>query len=289
MDRRQNARWDTGIRPRRGWFDIDLKGLIRYRDLVLLMVKRNFTVMYKQTILGPAWVIIQPLLTTVVFSIVFGDIAGLGVKGVPNFVFYLSGTVIWTLFANCLNQNSTTFISNSGVMGKVYFPRIVMPIATAISQFITFGIQFAMLVLAIIGFVIFGEGVHPNICILFLPLLLVQTAVLGTGLGIIISSLTTKYRDLSMAVGFFVTLWQYVTPIAYDMFGRRSMYERHLVYYIYMLNPMTPIVNLFRYAFVGCGEVDWLYYGISLVTTVIVAVVGVRMFSKVERTFMDTI
>lgn len=281
--------WDVIIRAEDKKTRFDWRGLKRSRDLILLWVRRNFVARYKQTVLGPAWAIIQPFFTTVVFSLVFGEIAGLGAEGVPNFIFYLSGTVIWTLFANCLTQNSTTFIANAGIMGKVYFPRLVMPISTAISQYITFGIQFAFMLLFLLYFVIFGSGVHPNIYILFLPVLLIQTAVLGTGLGVIISSLTTKYRDLSMAVGFFVTLWQYASPIAYDMFSRRSLYEKHLVYYFYMLNPVTPIINMFRYAFLGTGEIDWLYYGISVVTTVFVAALGVQMFSRVERTFMDTI
>ena len=281
--------WDVIIRAEDKKNRFDWRGLKRSRDLIFLWVRRNFVSRYKQTVLGPAWAIIQPFFTTVVFSLVFGEIAGLGADGVPNFIFYLSGTVIWTLFANCLTQNSTTFIANAGIMGKVYFPRLVMPISTAISQYITFGIQFAFMLLFLLYFVIFGEGVHPNIYVLFLPVLLIQTAVLGTGLGIIISSLTTKYRDLSMAVGFFVSLWQYASPIAYDMFSRRSLYEKHLVYYFYMLNPVTPIINMFRYAFLGTGEIDWLYYGISVVTTVFVAALGVQMFSRVERTFMDTI
>ena len=281
--------WDVIIRAEDKKNRFDWRGLKRSRDLIFLWVRRNFVSRYKQTVLGPAWAIIQPFFTTVVFSLVFGEIAGLGADGVPNFIFYLSGTVIWTLFANCLTQNSTTFIANAGIMGKVYFPRLVMPISTAISQYITFGIQFAFMLLFLLYFVIFGSGVHPNLYVLFLPVLLIQTAVLGTGLGIIISSLTTKYRDLSMAVGFFVSLWQYASPIAYDMFSRRSLYEKHLVYYFYMLNPVTPIINMFRYAFLGTGEIDWLYYGISVVTTVFVAALGVQMFSRVERTFMDTI
>ena len=281
--------WDVVIRSSEKKVDIDWKGLKKSRDLIILWVRRNFVSKYKQTVLGPAWAIIQPFFTTVVFSLGFGDIAGLGAAGVPNFIFYLSGTIIWTLFANCLTQNSSTFVSNAGVMGKVYFPRLVMPISTAISQYITFAIQFAFMLLFLLYYVIFGEGVHPNIYLLFLPVILIQTAVLGTGLGIIISSLTTKYRDLTMAVGFFVSLWQYASPIAYDMFGRRSLYERRTAYYFYMLNPVTPIVNLFRYGFIGTGEVDWIYYGVSVVTTVVVAVIGVRMFSKVERTFMDTV
>ena len=281
--------WDIVVRADDKRNRLDVKGLKKSRDLIFLWVRRNFVSRYKQTVLGPAWAIIQPFFTTVVFSLIFGEIAGLGAEGVPNFIFYLSGTVIWTLFSNCLLQNSSTFVANAGIMGKVYFPRLVMPIATALSQFITFGIQFAFMILFLIGFLIFGEGVHPNWFILMLPLLLVQTAVLGTGVGIIVSSLTTKYRDLSMAIGFFISIWQYVSPIAYDMFSRRSLYERHLVYYFYMLNPVTPIINAFRYAFLGTGEIDWLYYGISLAVTVLVAIIGVQMFSKVERTFMDTV
>ncbi len=281
--------WDVVIRAQEKKIHIDLKGLKKSRDLIFLWVRRNFVSRYKQTVLGPAWAIIQPFFTTVVFSLVFGEIAGLGAAGVPNFIFYLSGTVIWTLFSNCLNQNATTFVANAGIMGKVYFPRLVMPIATALSQYITFGIQFAFMLIFVIYYVITGQGVHPNLFILFLPLVLIQTTVLGTGLGIIISSLTTKYRDLSMAVGFFVSLWQYASPIAYDMFSRRSLYERRFVYYFYMLNPVTPIINMFRYSFLGTGEIDWLYYGISWVSTIAVAAIGVRMFSKVERTFMDTV
>ena len=284
-----NQHWDVVVRSDTKNPSFDWKGLKRSRDLIILWVRRNFVSKYKQTVLGPAWAIIQPFFTTVVFSLVFGEIAGLGAAGVPNFIFYLSGTVIWTLFSNCLTQNSSTFISNAGIMGKVYFPRLVMPISTAISQFITFAIQFAFMLLFLVFFVITKQGVHPNLFVLFLPLILIQTAVLGTGLGVIISSLTTKYRDLSMAVGFFVSLWQYASPIAYDMFSRRSLYEKHLVYYFYMLNPVTPIINMFRYAFLGTGEIDWLYYGISVVTTIVVAIIGVRMFNKVERTFMDTV
>ncbi len=287
-----DKQWDTVIRADDKKNKADWKGLKNSKDLILLWVRRNFVSRYKQTVLGPAWAIIQPFFTTVVFSLIFGKIAGLGAEGVPNFIFYLSGLVIWTLFANCLTQNASTFVSNAGIMGKVYFPRLVMPIATAISQFITFGIQFVFMLVFLIFFVVTGSNVHPNLYILMLPLLLTQTAVLGTGIGIIISSLTTKYRDLTMAVGFFVTLWQYASPIAYDMFSRRSLYERHPVYYVYMLNPVTPIVNMFRHAFLGTGTmdgIDWMFYGISVLVTVLVAVIGVRMFSRVERTFMDTV
>ena len=284
--------WDIVIKANDRSTKADWRGLKHSKDLILLWVRRNFISRYKQTVLGPAWAIIQPFFTTVVFSLIFGKIAGLGAEGVPDFIFYLSGLVIWTLFANCLSHNASTFVSNAGIMGKVYFPRLVMPIATAISQFITFGIQFVFMLGFLIFYLVTGANVHPNPYILMLPLLLVQTAVLGTGLGIIISSLTTKYRDLSMAVDFFVSLWQYASPIAYDMFSRRSLFERHPVYYVYMLNPVTPIINMFRHAFLGTGTldgIDWMYYGISVIGTVIIAVIGIRMFSRVERTFMDTV
>lgn len=281
--------WDVVVRADQKKIRVDWKGLKKSRDLILLWVRRNFVSKYKQTVLGPAWAIIQPFFTTIVFSLIFGRIAGLGAEGVPDFIFYLSGMVMWGLFANCLTQNATTFVANAGIMGKVYFPRLVMPISTAISQYITFAIQFAFMLIFLIYYLAVGHRVHPNLYILMLPVLLIQTAVLGTGLGIIISSLTTKYRDLSMAVGFFVSLWQYSSPIAYDMFSRRSLFEKHPVYYVYMLNPVTPIINMFRYAFIGTGEIDWLYYGISVFITIVVAVVGIRMFSRVERTFMDTV
>ena len=284
--------WDIVVRADDKKTKVDWRGLKNSKDLILLWVRRNFVSKYKQTVLGPAWAIIQPFFTTVVFSLVFGRIAGLGAEGVPDFIFYLSGLVIWTLFANCLSSNASTFVSNAGIMGKVYFPRLVMPIATAISQFITFGIQFVFMLVFLVIFLLTGAGVHPNIYVLMLPLLLTQTAVLGTGLGIIISSLTTKYRDLTMATGFFISLWQYASPIAYDMFSRKTLAERQPVYYVYMLNPITPVINMFRHAFLGTGTldaIDWLYYGISVAVTIVIAAIGVKMFSRVERTFMDTV
>ncbi len=268
---------------------VDFQGLKKCKDLILLLVRRNFVSKYKQTILGPAWAVIQPFCSTVVFSIVFGAVAGLGADGVPNFIFYLSGNIVWMLFANCLNQNSNTFVANANIMGKVYFPRLVMPISTAISQFITFGIQYAFMLVFLIYYVLTDAGVSPNLYILMTPVLLLQIAVLGTGCGIIVSSLTTKYRDLTMAVGFGVSLWQYASPIAYDMFGRSSLNPDHLIYYFYMLNPVTPIVNVFRYAYLGVGSIDWLFYGISWIITVLIVAFGVIIFSKVEKMFLDTV
>ena len=281
--------WDIEVRADKKKLDLNLKELIKCKDLIFLFVRRTFVAQYKQTILGPAWAVIQPFFTTVVYSIFFGNIAGLGAAGVPNFIFYLCGTILWTLFSSCLTQTSDTFISNSAIMGKVYFPRLVMPISTAISQFISFFIQFGFMLMFLVYYLIIGENVVPNWYILMTPVLLIQMSLLGMGFGIIISALTTKYRDLKMVVGFGVTLWSYCSPVAYDMFSRGVLAPGGKFYRLYMLNPVTPIINVFRYAYLGTGEIDWLFYGIGWIITVIIAVIGIIMFSKVEKTFMDTV
>lgn len=275
--------FETVIVPKTGWFDIDLKDVWKYRDLIFLFVKRNFVSQYKQTILGPAWAIINPLLTTVIFTVVFGSLAGLAASGVPTFLFYLSGNIAWNYFASCLTQTANTFTSNASILGKVYFPRLVMPISTVLTNLISFGIQFIMF----IGFLFFYtlQGtVHPNVYVLMLPLLILQMALLSLGTGIIISALTTKYRDLKMLVGFGVQLWMYATPVAYDIGIIPAKYMG-----LYMLNPMTPIINLFRYAFLGVGSFQAVYYLLSWLITVIILCIGVVLFSRVEKTFMDTI
>jgi len=284
-----DQKWTTVVKSDNKLWDVDIKGLRNCKDLIFLFVRRTFVAKYKQTVLGPAWAVIQPFFTTVVYSVFFGNIAGLGAFGVPNFIFYLSGTIVWTLFASCLTETSHTFTGNAGIMGKVYFPRLVMPISTAISQFIGFFIQFAFMLCFLVYYCVTDAGVAPNTYILLTPLVLVQLAILGMGFGMIISSLTTKYRDLAMVVGFGVSLWSYCSPVAYDMFSRSQLVDNNLIYSIYMLNPVTPAINLFRYAFLGCGEIDWVFYIISWVTTVAVAIIGALMFSKSEKTFMDTV
>ena len=281
-------KWTTIVKSNNNAFNMDLNGLKNCKDLIFLFVRRTFVAKYKQTILGPAWAVIQPFLTTVVYSVFFGNIAGLGASGVPNFIFYLSGTIVWTLFANCLTETSHTFTGNSAILGKVYFPRLVMPISTAISQFIGFFIQFGFMLCFMAYYLITDAGLKPNIFIAMFPLVLVQLAILGMGFGMIISALTTKYRDLAMVVSFGVSLWSYCSPVAYDMFSRNQLMNG-IIYKIYMLNPVTPAINLFRYGFLGSGEVDWLFYGISWITTALVAVIGAMMFSKSEKTFMDTV
>lgn len=288
MEKESTQKWDVVVKPSKGWFNVDIKNLWRYRDLIFLFVRRTFVAAYKQTILGPAWAIIQPFMSTVVYSLFFGDIAGLGADGIPNFVFFLAGNIMWGLFSGCLNSSASTFTSNSGIMGKVYFPRLVMPISSTLSQFISFFIQFAFLICAIVYFVVTGGNVHPNEYMLMLPLLLLQMALLGLGIGTMISSLTTKYRDLVMLIGFGVSLWSYCSPVAYDMFSRNAIMNSKW-YNLYMLNPVTPVINIFRYGFIGCGEIDWFYYGISWIATFVFLFIGVILFSKTEKIFMDTV
>lgn len=285
----QEQSFTTVIKPKSGWFDLHLKEVFAYRDLIFLFVKRNFVSKYKQTILGPLWAIIQPLLTTVVFTLVFGNIAGLSPDGVPPFIFYLCGTILWTYFSNCLSQTANTFVANSGTMGKVYFPRLVMPISTVFSELISLVIQYCFMVIFLVFYTVTGQGVQPNVWMFMTPLIVLQLALLSLGCGIIISALTTKYRDLAMLVGFGVQLWMYGSPIAYDMFSFAVFAPGGKWHTLYMCNPISSVVNLFRYAYLGVGTVEWHYYSISWITTFALLFLGVVLFSHVEKTFMDTV
>lgn len=276
--------FETVITPKRAWFDLNLKELLRYRDLIILFVRRTFVSQYKQTILGPAWAVIQPLLTTVVLTVVFGNIAGLAPAGVPSFAFYLCGSIAWGYFSACLTATSTTFTSNAAILGKVYFPRLVMPISTVLSQLISFAVQFCFFLLFLVYYIVTGANVNPNWWMLLTPVLLLHLALLSLGVGIIISALTTKYRDLAMVVSFGVQLWMYATPVAYDL---TLIPERFLG--LYMLNPVTPVITMFRYAFLGVGEPHLAAYGISWIVTLVVLLLGVMLFNRVEKTFMDTV
>lgn len=272
------------ITPRNGWFDIDLRELFRYRDLVRMFVKRSFSSQYKQTILGPLWFIINPLLTTLMFTFVFGGIAKISTDGVPQFLFYLAGNTIWSFFALCLTSTSNTFTANSAIFGKVYFPRLTMPIATVIFSGISMLVQLVLLSVAMAYYACMGYSIFPNINLLFLPVWIVQLACLGLGFGIIISSLTTKYRDLTILVTFGVQLWMYLSPVVYPASSLSGLYK-----VVIMLNPVSPIISNFRYAALGCGVMDWGYWLISIVTTLVVLAFGVILFSRVEKTFMDTV
>ena len=280
----QQNNWTTIIKPKTGWFDINLKELIQYKDLIVMFVKRDFKTLYKQTILGPLWIIISPLLTTLMYTVVFGNIASIPTDGMPQIVFYMLGTTVWTYFSSCLTKTSSTFTGNAAIFGKVYFPRLVTPISTVISGLINFGVQFLMFLGFMGYFMIKGSPIEPNLWILITPLLLIQTAALALGFGIIISSMTTKYRDLAVLVGFGVQLWMYATPVVYPASQIGGKLKT-----LMMLNPVSPIVETFRYAFLGSGSIPWNYLGISVITTLVVLFAGVVLFSRVEKTFMDTV
>lgn len=276
--------WDLVIEPQRGWLDLRLGELWRYRDLVMLFVRRDFVSVYKQTILGPLWYLIQPLLTTIVFTVIFGNIASLPTDGLPPFLFYLSGTVIWSYFAECLNKTSVTFISNAGLFGKVYFPRLAVPVSILISNLISFAIQFGLFLVFAGYFWLQGAEVHPNLWVLATPLLLLMMAGLGLGFGIIVSSLTTRYRDLRFLVTFGVQLWMYATPVIYPVSSIPEQYQP-----LILANPLTPIVEAFRYAFLGAGSVVIIHLLYSIIFILCTVFIGTLLFNRVERSFMDTI
>ena len=287
--REDGRKWDAVIRPRNGWFDIDFREILRYRDLVLLLVRRNITVLYKQTVLGPAWILIQAVLNSLVFTVVFGGIASLPTDGMPQFLFYMAGNIVWAYFSNALKQTSGTFIANRNLFGKVYFPRLVMPLSIVLSKLFNFFVQFALFAVFLVYYAVQPNSpVQPNWgLIAFSPLVLVQVGMLAMGIGIIISSLTTRYRDLSLMVNLCVSLWMYATPIAYPASMVAQNYP-HLVW-LYMLNPVTPIVEYFRAAFLGVEAIGLSYMPVSVGMTLVLFAAGVLLFSRIDKTFMDTV
>ena len=274
----------THIKAKSGWFDINLRELYQYRDLVWLFFKRNYSTRYKQTILGPMWLIFNPLITVSLYALIFGRLAGLSASGVPQFLFYLCSNALWAFFATCLTETSNTFTANAAIMGKVYFPRLVMPMASVLTGMLDMLIQLAMLVLAIVGYCIVGYNFGINLSILLVPVLILQVGLLGLGCGIIIASLTTKYRDLVILVGFGVQLWMYATPVVYTT---GIIPQKYLG--LYMLNPMASIIECFRSVVLGIPTDAWQYWGISWIVTFVVLFIGVILFSKIEKTFMDTV
>ena len=276
--------WDLIITPRKKWWDLQLRDVWHYRDLIGLFVRRDFVSRYKQTILGPLWFIIQPLLTSIVFTVIFGNIAQLPTDGLPQMLFYMSGNILWSYFSTCLTSTSTTFTANAHLFGKVYFPRLVMPVSIVISDLITFGIQFVFFLAYLLFFFLRGSAVGLTTWALALPLLLVLMAGLGLGFGIIISSLTTKYRDLQYLVSFGVGLWMYATPVIYPV---SSIPERWR--WVANVNPVTPIIETFRAGFLGAGDASWPRLAYSAGFMVVVIFIGVVIFNRVEKTFIDTV
>jgi lipopolysaccharide transport system permease protein len=276
--------YKTVIKPKNSLFDIDFKELWQYRDLFSMFVKRDIITQYKQTILGPLWFFIQPAITTIMYMIVFGGIAKIPTDGLPQPLFYLAGIVCWQYFADCLNKTSSTFVSNQGIFGKVYFPRLIIPLSNVVSGLLRMGIQFAMFLIVYVYFLFKGVDVSPNIYILLLPLLVLMLAGLSLGFGILISSMTTKYRDLTLLFGFIVQLWMYATPIIYPL---STMSPKHQ--WIMALNPITSIVETFKFGTMGVGTFSWMQLAYSFSFMVLLLAVGIVVFNKVQRSFMDTV
>ncbi|MDD3038764.1 ABC transporter permease [Bacteroides sp.] len=281
-----DKKWSTIIKPKNKLWDIDFIELWRYRDLYTLFVKRDIVTQYKQTVLGPLWFFIQPLLTTLMYMVVFGGIAGISTDGLPQPLFYLSGILCWQYFSECLNKTSTTFTANQAIFGKVYFPRLVVPLATVTSNLIRLGIQLLLLIIVYVyylSFTDFSFSVNWTLCLF--PILIVLLAFLALGFGILISSMTTKYRDMTVLFTFIIQLWMYATPIIYPL----STIKNPNIYMLMTLNPVTGIVEAFKYSVLGVGEFSWTLLGYSIGFMTILMVVGIVVFNRVQRSFMDTV
>lgn len=289
----QEEKWDIVIKPKDKLFSVDFKELWAYRDLCSLFVKRNIITQYKQTVLGPVWFVVQPAFTVIMYMIVFGGIAGIPTDGVPRPLFYLAGTCMWNYFSDCLTKTSNTFVSNSGIFGKVYFPRLVMPIADVISNLLRFAVQFGFFVVVYIVYFFVDPtcSAHLTWYALLFPILLLMTAGLSLGFGTIISSMTTKYRDLQVLFSFIIQLWMYATPIVYPLSQTNSMSFLGIpVHKLMCLNPITPIIETLKYGFLGAGEfVGWRWLIYSFVFMSILLGLGILVFNKVQKSFMDTV
>jgi lipopolysaccharide transport system permease protein len=281
----EEEKWDLEIRPKPRLLEFNFKEIWRYRDLTWLFVRRDFVAQYKQTILGPFWHFIQPVLTTLMFLFIFGKVAKIPTDGIPPVLFYLSGITLWNYFAACLTGTSSTFLANASIFGKVYFPRIIMPVSVILSNIIRFGVQLLLLFIAIVWTIMNGYQIHVSLTLLLLPLLLLLMAGIGLGLGIIVSSITTKYRDVSVLMTFAVQLGMYATPIVYPS----SFLEKTPYKIVGIVNPLSPIVEAFRYSLFQTGEFNFLSLGYSVLFMMVSLFIGLIMFNKVEKTFMDTV
>lgn len=279
--------WDIVIKPKTEKFSLNFSEVWKYRDLVVMYIRRDIVTMYKQTVLGPLWYVIQPIFSTLMMMFVFGGIAGIPTDGIPHPVFYMSGIMMWNYFSECLGRSSGTFTGNAGVFSKVYFPRLVVPISGLISSLVKLAIQIGLFLCVYFYFFTTSDSLHPNVTLLLFPYLIFLSAIMGFGIGIIISSMTTKYRDLNYFFGFIVSLWMYITPVVYplsEVAAKAGEYG-----WIVEFNPMTPIVEATRYAFTGAGEFSW--YGIlySTIIAVVTSIIGIWVFNKIERRFIDTV
>lgn len=287
----ENENWTTVIKPRNKLFEVNLKEIWDYRDLWAIFVKRNITVTYKQTVLGPLWWIIQPTLTVIMYMVVFGGIAGIPTDGVPQPLFYLSGIAMWGYFSSCLGNASNTFVANAGMFGKVYFPRLIMPLVSATSNLVRFSIQIGLFVIVYIYYAFVGLAPSPNWYLLLFPLLVLMLAGMALGFGIIVSSMTTKYRDLQILFSFFVQLWMYATPIVYPLSQVEGKVKFGVnVADVMCLNPVTPVIETFKYGALSAGEfIGWGWLAYSFVFMLVVLALGILIFNKVQKSFMDTV
>lgn len=276
--------WTEEIVSEKSLFSVNLKEVWHYRDLLFLLVKRDFIVFYKQTILGPIWFFVQPILTTVIYVIIFGQVAKLSTDGLPQMAFYLSGITIWSYFSDVLNKTATVFQTNASIFGKVYFPRLIMPLAIVFSGLMKFLVQFTLFVIVVLYFTFVKGTIHPNLWILTTPFLLLLMATFALGLGMIFSSMTTKYKDLTMLLSFGVQLFMYVTPVVYTVTSIPSQYK-----FIVLYNPLTSIFECFRYGYLGAGHFQPIFLLYSAISIFCLLVVGVLIFNKVEKSFMDTV
>lgn len=279
--------WDTLIQPRTSLLQLDLGEVWRYRDLLVMYIRRDIVTFYKQTILGPLWFVIQPLFTTLMFMFVFGGIAGIPTDGLPQPLFYMAGLLSWNYFSDCLTRCSDTFNANQQVFGKVYFPRLVVPFSIVISNLVKMGIQFALFLAIYLYYILCGYSVAINGHALLLPLLVILLAGLGLGFGLIITSLTTKYRDLRFLVTFGVQLWMYATPVIYPLSVMENTHQQYS--WVITANPLTHIIEAFKYGFLGEGSFSWGGLTYSLIFTCIVLFLGCISFNRVQRSFMDVI
>lgn len=279
--------WDLEIKSTSSLFDLKLRDVWHYRDLLLLLVRRDFVSFYKQTILGPIWFFVQPIITILVYTLVFSNLAGIKTDDIPGPVFYLAGTIMWNYFSECLTKTSTVFKDNAGMLGKVYFPRLIMPLSIIFSNLIRFGVQFILFIVLVAYYMLIGKPIVPNAYLLLFPLLIIIIAALGLGIGMIISAVTTKYRDLAFVVSFGVPLLMYTTTVIYPLSEVVKKYSHYS--WLIKFNPLTSIIETFRYGFLGKGSFSWELLLYTTTFTIIVLLTGIVVFNKVEKTFVDTV
>lgn len=280
----QQTPWDLTINPHSKWYDLRIKEIFKYKDLLFLFVKRDFVSIYKQTILGPLWFFLQPIITAITFTVIFGNLAKISTDGLPQILFYMAGITLWNYFADTLTKTADTFSSNANIFGKVYFPRMIVPLSVVVSNLIKLVIQFLLFLGIWVYFLIQSELIHPNKMLVLIPFLIILIGFMALSFGIIISSLTTKYRDLKFLVTFGIQLMMYASPIVYPLSIVPEKYK-----WIIVANPVTSIIETFKYAFLGVGEFSWLYLGYSTLFTIVLFLIGLVIFHRVEKSFMDTV